>query len=855
MKIRRQSFRLRASPAGSPLALVHRQGSLRTKLSFRSIAVGFAACWLVLAATVAEAAELPSPGRPDNRIRFCGFGGNGRTLDMLTNWWPNLEYCRAYDPAAVPATARLAAEAQRRGVRFSLQSVAPVLPEGYLDQHDCWAIDFLNRKPPALGIAHPVADYCHPATVAALKGDLEVAFREMGASSFTMVDFVWPYVGGNWGYSEACFASYRAALAGTDGGLRVAEAGGERALSFWDYFAELSGLRFTPQELGCKSWQEFEPVRPNRIGNPPTDTQRRNAFLFRGLIHYCWLRYAQEAGAHAKKLGGELQASLNPENSANGTDLLMWGRLADTGEPWMEEWGSPWTAMAGYHTYRYFMEPYRTGRKRAGLIAETGAAGGHPDSGFGPARPHYWDPNSNYALSWALGAAGQFDDREEDYIYASPQETLDPAGPQADCWRGYVKGMDGFWQYALDKPRRPVAPILSIVNRSILHESDSSEQSINRKYSLAPPLVEMHVDFEQGYFPLSDTLLAGRKVLLFAPWDYPRAMLPRLQRWLAENNGRLLVTHSFVPARPCRGLTSAPHTELDEPAAAEVLGLRGLRFSEVRKGKISSVDAEWKGLFPLAPGTELTLDRPLVACAGKALVRLGDAPLVTKVEGPSGGTVIYLNFTPPEHYNTGVGDSARLLRAVLEAITRQAGIEPQAEGASTWACARYDLTTGHAYLLLDRARLTQTRFTEETASLDPAAKLSLRLNPRTAYRIYDVLAGTIAERKADDAGRLEVFLSGRSIRLLYVMPSVPAAQMLFTTCERQDGRPRTELPARLHAHRAGKAVVTGLPEGTGVYLDGRPAFTTDTALPDSRMVLVGQGDHLLEVRLLHDGTR
>ena len=309
----------------------------------------------------ASAADRPvtTKGRPDNRVRFCGFGGDHEMLEWLSGMWPNLEYCRAFDAKNVEAMAKLASEAKELGTRYSLQASSPVFPDGYLEKHDCWAVDFLNRKPGEVGMGHPVGDYCHPATIAALKDNLKVALSDAKASSFMMVDFVWPWVGGTWGYSKECVAAYRAALNGTDGGLTVGDDGGKKVLSFADYLFELSGVRFSPQDLGYRRWDDYKPPQPNDGDDRPADARRHDTFLFRGLYHYCWLRYAQEAGVYAQSLGGELQASLNPENLGNGTDLLMWGRLSATGEPWMEEWGSPGTAIAGYHTFRYFMEPYR----------------------------------------------------------------------------------------------------------------------------------------------------------------------------------------------------------------------------------------------------------------------------------------------------------------------------------------------------------------------------------------------------------------------------------------------------------------------------------------------------------------
>ena len=124
--------------------------------------------------------------------------------------------------------------------------------------------------------------------------------------------------------------------------------------------------------------------------------------------------------------------------------------------------------------------------------------------------------------------------------------------------------------------------------------------------------------------------------------------------------------------------------------------------------------------------------------------------------------------------------------------------------------------------------MKQSRFTEETPSFDPAAKLSLLLEPSADYWIYDVLAETVGTRRSDDAGRLEIFLAGRSVRLLYVLKAADAPRLIFSTCERRDGSVHSALPAKLYAHRPGSAVVTAIPDGARVMLDGKPAPVRET---------------------------
>ena len=291
--------------------------------------------------------------------------------------------------------------------------------------------------------------------------------------------------------------------------------------------------------------------------------------------------------------------------------------------------------------------------------------------------------------------------------------------------------------------------------------------------------------------------------------------------------------------------------ELDDPAAAAPLGLTGLRPTEIRRGKIGRVAPGWAGLFEIKPGTEVKFHRPLTACQGEPLVALEDGtPLVTRASTPKGGTVIYLNFCAPERYDgKDPDDSPRLMRDVLDALTKQQKIAPMAAGSKDWVCARYELEDGYAFVLLDRTRANaQDRFTEETPLMDPAAKFSLLLTPDTTYDIYDLSAEPPSHRKTDAKGRLELFLSGRDIRLLYVREKRSGPTLIFTTCERRDAQPRTSLPARLHAHRPGRAVITGLPAGAKFFIGGVKAPVLETTPADHRTFLIPQGDHSLEVR-------
>ena len=427
-------------------------------------------------------------------------------------------------------------------------------------------------------------------------------------------------------------------------------------------------------------------------------------------------------------------------------------------------------------------------------------------------------------------------------------ETQDPAGPHYDCWRGYLLAMDGFWQYATDDARRPPCDVLAVGNRSVLHYTDNSDCSTNQRYSFTTPLVEMHLDYHQGFFPLDQELLTEHRVILFSPWDYPRRMAGTLRRWLAASPDRVLVTHSFAPTHPCNGLHLQPGTEVEDKAAAGEYGLRGLRQTTERKGTITEIAPEWRDLFPLPVGTRVSLPLPLVQCEGRPLVKLGDLNLVTEVRpDQGGGRIVYLIRAAgslPEPARRPLGPVASLPGRRAAA----GGLPAAGRGLVPLGLRKYTVGDGSTFLLLNGDAAAQPRFTEETASMAPAEKLALLLKPDTNYAIYDLLAETTAERRTDAAGRLPVFLSGKNIRLLQVVPAGQGPFLAFTDCQRRDAAPRRTLPARLYSHRGnGRAVLGGLPPAAKLLVDGRPS-TSSPPVPEKRAWCVCRGEHVLSVR-------
>ncbi len=390
----------------------------------------------------------------------------------------------------------------------------------------------------------------HPLIQRALKNQMDYA-ATLGVNNFLSYDYVWPYLGGRWGYDKATVAAFREDLMGKDEGLEMDfETGApRRTIHFHDYFEELYGRRFQPRDLGLNSWEEFFPVTERAAAAPTATTAtQRNFTLFLVLCHYEWLRQAQRFNRWAQLHGGTTyDYVLNGEGWVNGNDHIGLLRLAGTGivapEFFMHTPENLETIYRGLG--RYVRAARRLGKSLGACFEVSLGGSGHP----------YWDLRTGYLVAYtvaALGAAPLHHDFQGRWERRNPLDktTFHLMMAQARASR----------QAKLDQVEKiPGNEVLHVTFRSVGRRIDgllSNSRTLritSQQNSWIPTLIDHEINFEQtdpSELPL--LLDSARVVFLSSPVTTPRCAA-QLEEWLARG-GKSLLLHTTLPFRHDEGI-------------------------------------------------------------------------------------------------------------------------------------------------------------------------------------------------------------------------------------------------------------------------------------------------------------
>ncbi len=741
------------------------------------------ACCLLLAL-------MPACLPAQTEAPWVGFGVFGGEEDLITSmqpWFSRLSLCRALAPDQTDSMRALAEAGKKHGARITFQSINVLdFPGGseYEARPDYYALRSDGYKgqdcPDGLMRCH-LLDFTSQAVWEATRAQLRYCITELGGEAFRYSDCVWPWWGGFWGYSESALAAYRKALLGQDEGLELFIAPGQtRQYQFWDWFEEYTGFRFTPEQLGLTNFAEYVPP-PQPAADNTDELAWKRHFVYLFLMHWEFGRYLQQLGLEAERLGGRFEAVVNPEALHNGTSYRLFSRLAHAGPFFLELWLGPEVAVATYYNLAYDLEQaLRFGRPFC-LQGESGLQGAFEGFNNLPARPFYWDREANRALTYALGATGKFQEREDDYLFYGPDVMAKPFTGFTHTWEALIQSGKAFEQQALDGARRPPTRLGEVHLASVFHSDVMADHSWSQLHSLAPAVVESHFVFDGVDFPLTDDYLEAHDVLLWNAWESPVGFTERLGKWL-EQPGKTLITHSFVPTRIMEGLhhlTWGRQVAFFDEAGAELarpLGLGKLTETEVKTGQVDFIAPELAPfLAEIKLGSPWESVLPLCACElGRPLIASNGQSLVTEAFVPGGGKVLYLNIAPPSDWTKASSEQRAFLADLMQALLRYAGVEPVARGNSTVRVLPFTTSAGQVFVLLDLGDTADSsaprRFTAERQHYDHVPRLELRVPASTTFNVTDALIGEKGQLTSDPAGWLAIPMTERACRLLYVEP-------------------------------------------------------------------------------------
>ena len=310
------------------------------------------------------------------------------------------------------------------------------------------------------GTAHAAA-LPHPATREAFSRVVQTAIRS-GYSGFGYCDMVWMWGGGRGhsGYNAETIAAFRHDLLGEDEGISLTMTGGRQTVFHFNDYANfyLGGLP-NPQDLGFKDWNDYSPITQTEFERQAKADYTPDFLLFDLLVHYEWLKFNDFLGRLSREENGFYQCMPNPEDMANGGDLLFTFRLNSLQAVGEEFFNSP-----SFLDGAYFRFGYPSGIRPPGLEPGIIMEGGGGGNGW----PYYANEVA-YATAYELALATQAEFCEGDFWPSSKKslaESIDSPQNLSRCRQLLAYGL-GFKDARSEDAARIPPDFVSVTSRRI----------------------------------------------------------------------------------------------------------------------------------------------------------------------------------------------------------------------------------------------------------------------------------------------------------------------------------------------------------------------------------------------------
>lgn len=575
---------------------------------------------------------------------------------------------------------------------------------------------------PLSGSAHAAA-LPHPATWTAFERYGSAAIRS-GYSGFSFIDMVWMWGAGRGtaGYNPATLQAFRRDLLGTDDGLTLAWGGRDRkTMKFADYATFYFGGLPTPRQLGFGGWDRYQPPTAQQAANP--GRYPAESLLFDLLCHYEWLKLAEQQGRVAAREGGFFQCMPNPEDLANGCDLLAAAALPSVNLLTEEFFNSPNFLDGAYTRWDRFKQQRPAGTQ-LGVVMELGGGGnGWP----------YYAPEIAYATAYELSLATAADHFECDF-WPSERQPLAQAIQNPNYlarYRGALAYGLGFTHAEEDAARRLPADFLSVTSRRIFRPWGSNwlpwTQQLGNEGSPDALLLAAGYSFEGAGEEILGTPGAIPRVVLYSPSLPTELGLRRLLKLVADGK----ITHAIVPASVLDRVFTSRFTL--EPVAKRFPELRGWNAAQ-------------------KPGT-------------------GQSPQETALV-IGRGTLHVLRLDPADP------GQASVARELYGRLLTRAGIHPKWHGADAVTVRLYR----NAELLVAGAHTRAVRDWNAPADAKPEAAyrpyhvpestdFTVTMEAGREYRWLALPSGRRGAAKAGPDGALRLELKRTSHELFFILPA------------------------------------------------------------------------------------
>jgi hypothetical protein len=619
----------------------------------------------------------------------------------------------------------------------------------------------------------------HPLVQKALKDQIDYA-ASLGVNNFKQVDFVWYFEGGRWGYDPASVADFRDDLLGRDEGLDLLPGPcGEKAgvIHFWDYYENYHGMRLKPADIGINDWADYKPVSEENAASGNAEA-KKNLGVFMALYHYEYLRLTQRLGRWAQAHGGKHDYTINPEDIGGGEDYVYGTRLAAAGTPFFEYFGGPEVLRGAYYDLPLYTRAGAAAGKKQGVITEIGE-GGHGEN--------YVDPEIGYLYGYELAALGLHDYHNEwaegpFHVMSDPKNAY-----QYDRFSAWMSQAYGFRQARREETARPVPTVLSVSLRSVAHYISAWMWNINQQDSMAIPLSDAQLDFEQTDLSNLPSVIDKASVIFYTPPQSVRQEGTRLQAWL-DQGGKTLVTHSYIPV------------SLDDGQALLKPGVKNVEFlgedhnySAYMADPVATPDF---ALLPCFKGLTQSGDKTWILPPGssaKLILGTPDKPLLSQIALPKNSSILYIHVRPQD---LSADEQKQVMDKLVELLQLpQIAIDPSGDGVmahrfyhgpteviSLWNRGRLNqlgfLPGYGAHLLVGRGADAYDPKKRPYPYLAPGAQCSAKIPVAAAgtYRVYRFFTDSEETVTVGVDKLLPVTVEGAVVEQFYIAPDGPAIQ-------------------------------------------------------------------------------
>lgn len=584
---------------------------------------------------------------------------------------------------------------------------------------------------------HHSEDTTVPELLQSVRDEMNAAF-DLGFPSYTIMDYVWPYTKGRWGYSASALAKWKEYLSGQGPSLNLV--GPEEVMSFADYWARFSSQPLTPASFGWSSWNDFVCGREELSGNSPQEFRR--LMLFNALWHFHYLVFIQQAGDTAVERGRDLMITVNPESLGNGVDHALLSRVGSLASLGVEFFGSPRQVFAWRHTLPFLR--YREAGPFVDLVGEINY-GGHGSSRY----------DLNVAFLYYYGCTASVLPRLYNTQYLSGTLWTSPATLDAyhkarfDHW---FAGANAFLARHDEEARQPVVrdAITVVSTRSILDYQATSSGSLQQQENLAGYLQDLNVTFDQvGRDMWRPSQSVNTKVLVWTPRMNTQGEFSRARQWVESGSGRTLLIHGgsgwWYDYQPALGVYTDPLSLL-------------------------------VGRIPLFQDRTISYQGQNFWCRwwdsvgfSEVLLTADDgSPLVRRWAVGANQIVHILPDLPAQNYSTA---QRNIVQCALEA----ANVVSFANYSDAWMLSQNEVPGGNSLIAYQKAKLAdqeqQNYYCRE--ALPTTDSISVKVMPSTQYVVYSVLGQQRMTVTSNASGYLTIPLQA-SAELIYYGTSTPA---------------------------------------------------------------------------------